>query len=146
MPLRYKVGDIVRVKSDIKEGFISERCNFASGMEKYRGDYVTIKRITNNRTRYHIEEDGECWYWVDDFFEDAHQTFAENNVILLRNGQIRLVHNNALYLPNGKFIEIENYTDRKHNFDASFDIIEVHRKPSSNYLFDLSGELIQEEK
>jgi hypothetical protein len=56
------------------------------------------------------------------------------------------VHDNALYLPNGKFVEIENYTGRKHNFDENFDIIEVHRKPSSNYLFDLSGELIQEEK
>lgn len=146
MPLRYKVGDIVRVRSDIEEGLIGDGCTFVGGMESYRGDYVTIKRITHNETRYRIEEDDGFWYWVDDFFEDAHQTFEENNVVLLRNGQIRLVHDNALYLPNGRFIEIENYTDRKHNFDESFDIIEVHRKPSSNYLFDLSGELIQEEK
>ena len=146
MPLRYKIGDKVRVRSDIEAEFTSDDCNFVEQMEKYRGQTMTIGSITDNQRRYLLIEDDDEWYWVDEFFEDANKTFAENNVVLLRNGQIRLIHDNALYLPNGKFIEIENYTDRKHNFDENFDIIEVHRKPESNYLFDLSGELIQEEK
>lgn len=146
MPLRYKVGDKVLVRSDISAEDIYENCHFVDDMEQYRGQIMTIGRISESKRRYFLVEDEGVWCWVDEFFEDVNQTFFENNVVLLRNGQIRLVHNDALYLPNGKFIEIENYTDRKHNFDENFDIIEVHRKPSSNYLFDLSGELIQEEK
>lgn len=144
MPLRYKVGDNVMVVSDISCGDYRNAIYFASGMEDYRGNIVTIAE--HDGESYRIKEDGGYWTWAEGFFEDANETFIENNVVLLKNGQIRLVHDNALYLPNGKFIEAENYTDRKHNFDENFDIIEVHRKPSSNYLFDLSGELIQEEK
>lgn len=148
MPLRYKVGDKVRVKAELYEGYEDEstRVIFAREMERYCSKIITIKRAAEKGRRYRIEEDDGYWIWTDDFFEDANETFIENNVVLLRNGQIRLIHNDALYLPNGTFIEIENYVDRKHNFDENFDIIEVHRRPSGNYLFDLSGELIQEEK
>ena len=146
MPLRYKIGDKLRVKSDISVGFVSDECEFVGDMEEYRGCMMTVESISSNGRRYIMSEDSGDWYWVDDFFEDTNKTFAESNVVVLKNGQVRLIHNNSLYLPNGTYIEAENYNDRKHNFDDNFDIIEVHRKSTGNYLFDLSGELVQEEK
>lgn len=143
--MRYKVGDKVRVRTDIRSGFASDRCTFVDDMEMYRGMTVTIDYIIDESKRYHIKEDENCWYWVDDFFEEITKVFYEGRVVLLRNGQIRLVHSNALYLPNGTFIEVENYNGRKHHFDDNFDIVEVHRQTTGNYKFDLSGELIQED-
>lgn len=149
MPLRYKVGDKVRIKCGLRDGCrASDGVNFVSDMEKYCGRIDTIKKVIDydfdDRVRYVLE--GNSWKWSGEWFENINHVFFEGNVLLLRNGQIRLIHDNGLYLPNGTFIETENYTDRKHNFDDNFDIVEVHRRATGNYLFDLSGEIIQEEK
>lgn len=146
MPLRYKVGDKVRVGEWYGGDRSTKGLNFAYDMEDYVGKIVTVSRISSEiDCEYKIEEDGGNFYWSEEFFEPADQTFAEDNVLLLRNGQMRVVYEGALYLPNGTCIEIDNYTGRKHNFDENFDIVEAHRKSTSNYKFDMSGELIQEE-
>lgn len=148
MPFKYEVGDKVIIREYLTDGYRSDYVTFVDAMEKYRKKIATISRnylSDDGLERYRIEEDGGDWVWARDFFDPANEIFIEDNVVLLRNGQIRLVHGNALYLPNGTCIETENYTDRKHNFDENFDIIEVHRRATSNYKFDLSGELIQEE-
>lgn len=145
MPL-YKVGDKVRIKCGLKNGDISSNgVNFVDIMENYCGKIATIRRVCTN-SKYEIEDEDYCWTWAEEWFEALNDTFLEGNVLLLKNGQVRLVHGNSIYLPNGTFIETENYTDRKHNFDDNFDIVEVHRRATGNYLFDLSGEIIQEEK
>ena len=145
MPL-YKVGDKVRIKCGLKEGDRSSNgVNFVDIMEGYCGKIVTIQKVLSN-SRYEIEDNNYCWTWAEEWFESINATFLEGNVLLLKNGQVRLVHGDGIYLQNGTFIEIENYTDRKHNFDENFDIVEVRRRATGNYLFDLSGEIIQEEK
>lgn len=144
MPLRYKVGDKVRVGSEWCDGDESSQgCAFIDDMEIYSNRIVTIDKIRDGF--YRIVEDDGMWCWDEEFFEPVNGVFVEDNVVLLRNGQMRIVHRDALYLPNGTCIEIENYTGRKHNFDENFDIVEVHRKATGNYKFDLSGELVQEE-
>ena len=150
MPL-YNVGDKVRIKCGLKDGCrSSDGVNFVSNMEWYCGKIVVIKYRQeydfDDRVRYQIEGDSRGWRWSGEWFESINDTFLEGNVLLLKNGQVRLVHDNGIYLPNGTFIETENYTGRKHNFDENFDIVEVHRRATGNYLFDLSGEIIQEEK
>lgn len=143
----YRAGDKVRIKRELKGGDeSSDGVYFASGMEKYCGEIVTIRECTSIKyNRYSIER-GAGFTWAEEWFESINATFIEGNVLLLKNGQVRLVHGDGIYLPNGTFIETENYTDRKHNFDDNFDIVEVHRRATGNYLFDLSGEIIQEEK
>ena len=149
MPLKYKIGDKVRVGDHWFDGDESDGTgvSFVHEMENYRGKIVTIKDIySENRKIYDIEEDDQQFIWAEEFFEPANQVFITDNVVLLRNGQVRLVYQDALYLPNGTCIETENYTGRKHNFDENFDIVEVRRRSTSNYKFDMSGELIQEEE
>ena len=142
----FKPGDKVRIKKDIKGGSIINGCNFNSIMEKYKDKVLTIDSIVESGRRYFITEDNRDWYWDDGFFDQAKTTiFDENNVLLLANGEIRLVHEDRLYLPNGTSIGVENYNKRKHNYDSNFDIVEVHKKATGNYLFELSGELIEEE-
>ena len=141
----FKVGDKVRIKSEIKEGSRFDRCTFVDSMMKYK-DYKELIIHDSDGYYYHLVEDGRRWSWTDEFFEPAKKDiFAEQNAILLANGEIRLVHEDRLYLPNGTSIGCEVYEGRKHSFDNNFDIVEVHEKATGNYLFELSGELIKED-
>lgn len=70
--MKYKIGDKVRVKRELKEGddfdiYVSEE------MAKYAGKIVTIAKETKcygNNTRYEIKED-RFWNWTEDMFEDS---------------------------------------------------------------------------
>ena len=65
--MKYKVGDKVRVVSILKAGEKYGDKKFTKGMEKYRGEVVTISKVYCNR--YCIKEDYEGWYWTDEMFE-----------------------------------------------------------------------------
>lgn len=67
--MKYKVGDKVRVRSDLQ---ISRRYGsymFSSGMDHYKGSVVTISKVHLNLYFYYIEEDEEKWIWADEMFE-----------------------------------------------------------------------------
>lgn len=67
--MKYKVGDKVRVRSDLQ---ISRRYGtymFASGMDDYKGSVVTISKAHQNLYFYCIDEDGGRWIWADEMFE-----------------------------------------------------------------------------
>lgn len=65
--MKYKVGDKVRVRSDLQ---ISRRYGsymFSSGMDHYKGSVVAISEVY--LTCYCIEEDKGIWKWTDEMFE-----------------------------------------------------------------------------
>ena len=68
--MKYKVGDKVRVRSDLEVGkqYGNSGIYFVSGMECYKGRIVTIQEITCYKT-YMIEEDGVIYKWTDEMFE-----------------------------------------------------------------------------
>lgn len=82
--MRYKVGDKVRVRSDLQ---ISRRYGsymFASGMDDYKGSVVTISKAHQNLYFYCIEEDGGRWIWADEMFEGlAEELTAEETIKIL---------------------------------------------------------------
>lgn len=73
--MKYKVGDKVRVRSDLVVGEnykmkdeVRSSCGFVTDMKKFCGRIVTIESIIGNK-RYLLEEDVEKWLWVDEMFE-----------------------------------------------------------------------------
>lgn len=70
--MKYKVGDKVRVKQDLKVGELvtpNRRSFINSRMTGYCGEVVTITRVREED--YEIEEDeGTCW-WNDEMLEDV---------------------------------------------------------------------------
>lgn len=82
--MKYKVGDKVRVRSDLQ---ISRRygvCMFASGMDHYKGSVVTISKATP--TFYRIEEDEGNWTWADKMLEGlADDELTVEEAIILRS-------------------------------------------------------------
>lgn len=65
--MKYKVGDKVKVRSDLQDGEIYGCYNFSEGMEKYKGKNVTISFALDGC--YDIEEDRGKYTWTDKMFE-----------------------------------------------------------------------------
>lgn len=65
--MKYKVGDIVRVRNDLKDGEIYGCYEFSEGMEKHKGKNVTISFALDGC--YDIEEDRGKYTWTDKMFE-----------------------------------------------------------------------------
>lgn len=66
--MKYKVGDKVRVRTDLKIGIRYSRRVFNEQMDHWSGRVVTIKKIAKEGA-YIIREDGGRWFWVEEMFE-----------------------------------------------------------------------------
>ena len=80
--MKYKIGDKVRVRKDLKFNLNYGDDVFVTGMEKFKGKIVTINHITNEK--YCIMEDKNKYSWTDEMFEGLYQ-FTKSD---LRRGDI----------------------------------------------------------
>lgn len=65
--MKYKAGDKVRVRSDLKNDVsYGSQCTVEEMMD-YKGSVVTISEV--GQTCYQIEGDEEGWSWTDEMFE-----------------------------------------------------------------------------
>ena len=65
--MKYKVGDKVRVRSDLEVNMDYGPQTFVREMSQYIGKVVTISETYSNR--YNIKEDEDEWPWTDEMFE-----------------------------------------------------------------------------
>ena len=65
--MKYKVGDIVKVRKDLKAGKDFGDLYVTNDMAELAGKLVTIDSI--DEKCYHIEEDDLNYCWIDEFFE-----------------------------------------------------------------------------
>lgn len=73
--MKYKVGDKVRVRSDLEESERYGDQTFVKQMEKYKGKLVTISE--EHPRFYYIKEDkDENWCWTDEMFEPVEEMSA----------------------------------------------------------------------
>lgn len=76
--MKYKVGDRVRVRSDLKVGKGYGAHTFAYDMFKFEGKIVTIESVWEQG--YRIEED--TYWWTDEMFEPVEEMSAEEAISL----------------------------------------------------------------
>lgn len=77
--MKYKVGDKVKVRSDLKAYEIYGSNMLTKSMEKFAGKTVTISGV--GITSYAIEE-MEVAYWTDEMFEPVEEMSAEEAIRL----------------------------------------------------------------
>lgn len=77
--MKYKVGDKVKVRSDLKAYEIYGSNMLTKSMEKFAGKTVTISGV--GITSYAIEE-MEAAYWTDEMFESVEEMSAEEAIRL----------------------------------------------------------------
>lgn len=73
--MKYKVGDKVKVRSDLRVGK-SYGDAFVYDMSKFRGKIVTIESVW--KQGYRIEED--AYWWTDEMLEPVEETSAEEAI------------------------------------------------------------------
>ena len=65
--MKYKVGDKVRVRSDLEENTCYGGKIFVRGMAVHRGKNVEISKVHDDV--YCIKESDREWFWTDEMFE-----------------------------------------------------------------------------
>lgn len=78
--MRYKVGDKVKVKSDLKENTSYGGKIFVRDMAVYRGKNVEISKVHDDA--YCIKESDREWFWTDKMFEPVEEMSAEEAIKL----------------------------------------------------------------
>ena len=72
--MKYKVGDKVKVKSDLKENTSYGGKIFVRDMAVYRGKNVEISKVHDDA--YCIKESDREWFWTDKMFEPVEEMSA----------------------------------------------------------------------
>lgn len=82
--MKYKIGDKVRVRSDLKENTSYGEQIFSSGMRPFLGKIVEISEILIEDS-YHIKETegGYEWFWTDEMFEPVEEMSAAEALEIL---------------------------------------------------------------
>jgi hypothetical protein len=80
--MKYKVGDKVRVRKDLKVSSGYGEDSFIENMKKYSGKTMTVGKIVKN-CKYKLKEDTGHWNWTDEMLEDA-----EDIIILVKGNKV----------------------------------------------------------
>lgn len=67
--MKYKVGNQVRVRQDLKPGVKYGMDTAVDKMCDLCGQVVTISEACDEGAYYHIEEDECCFFWADEMFD-----------------------------------------------------------------------------
>lgn len=93
--MKYKVGDKVKVRKDLKNYELVGCYLFTKEMGTYRGKNVTIRNVS--RDGYEIEEDNGAYQWIDEMLEPVEELTAEELAKIISN--ICEVHNECEKCP-----------------------------------------------
>ena len=135
--MKYKLGDKVKVRSDLKVGErYEDGVQFVEDMAEYMGKTMTIEGVIeyNDNIIYRLGEDGNERYWTCGMFEIKPKYMLEPcMVVKLRNGELVYVANtkNGLCLLDERknWIKIQDYDDELYDQvegDGHFDIMEIY--------------------
>ena len=67
--MKYKVGDMVKVREDLKVDEVYGADSFEPEMAEHRGKLANITKVRDNT--YRIDLDNGDWNWTDEMFEDV---------------------------------------------------------------------------
>lgn len=79
--MKHKVGDVVRVRKDLKADSYFADLYVTDNMAELAGKLVTINSVSNNDNIYCIKEDNSEDYWTDGFFEDEDKNGDVDKII-----------------------------------------------------------------
>lgn len=136
--MKFKVGDKVRIRKDLKSMERYNGISFTVEMEEYRGKVAKITKISFDNYELDID-DGE-WFWSDNMLE--HVPNLENGDIITRRDLEKgiITGDRIRILDNGiSWVDISNYTEElkfRYTDNEKFDIIKVERPIEYKTVFE----------
>lgn len=83
----YKVGDMVRVRKNLKPGRVYGGCGFIKSMQDSLNELATIKEIGIGYNGNYYKLDISPWCWTDEMLESCIQP-AENNTDVVDDSKV----------------------------------------------------------
>lgn len=80
--MKHKVGDKVKIRTDLKKYFIYGVYTFTDEMCTLSGKVVTISGVFPKEECYFVEEDKNHFFWTDEMFEDSLKATKELGKII----------------------------------------------------------------
>ena len=80
--MKHKVGDKVRIRTDLKKYIKYGVCAFTDEMCTLSGKVVTISGVFSEDGCYFVEEDKNHFFWTDEMFEDSIKATKELGKII----------------------------------------------------------------
>ena len=93
--MKYKVGDKVRVASNLMIGARYGNCTFLKAKERYKGKIVTISEV--HKDYYYIKGDEDYGHYTDEMLEPVEEMSAEELAKII--GNICEAHNKCEKCP-----------------------------------------------
>lgn len=99
--MKYKVGDIVRIRKNLVSGRIYNGIYITINREPYFGKIAKIKSIEHDSIElYYLDIDNEEYKWTDDMLESVEEKFTPKN---LKTGMFGITNDGE------KFVVVNNY-------------------------------------
>lgn len=86
--MKYKVGDKVRIKKNLKEDVVYGTQHFVDNMSIYCGRMAIIKNLEDGES-YRLNIDNEYWCWTDEMLEENQFTksdLKDNHIVVNKKG------------------------------------------------------------
>lgn len=112
--MKYKVGDIVRIRKNLVSGRIYNGIYITINREPYFGKIAKIKSIEHDSIElYYLDIDNEEYKWTDDMLESVEEKFTPKNLKtgmfgITNDGEKFVVVNNYLVFQKGISLSIKN--------------------------------------
>lgn len=126
---KYKVGDKVRVKSDLKADILYSRVWANHTMLEEKNEILTIEKIVGNK-EYRVEENQ--WLWGEDMFEPVEETVTLKELQEIKKDNII-----PTYYHKGSYDVIQFCNDNEIEFTTGNIIKYITRYKGKNGIEDL---------
>lgn len=81
--MKYKVGDIVKIRSDLADFERLDDCYILPEMKRLAGGTFSIREVHKEyNNRYFLEKNKQCWSWTSEMFESVDAKISFNYLIL----------------------------------------------------------------
>lgn len=145
--MKFKVGDKVKVRQDLKINEQYGNLTFVKEMQKMKGKTVTIEEVC--RVYYYIKE--FKYGWTDEMFEDKvnfiKSDLKDGDIVTQRDGNKKTVCDNTKSLKglnDDSYLSKDNYNDNliDKDGDTQFDIIKVERSIGYETVYERKEEIL----
>lgn len=145
--MKFKVGDKVKVRQDLKINRKYGGLTFVKEMQKMEGKTATIEEVCH--TYYCIKEFD--YRWTDEMFEDKvnfiKSDLKDGDIVTQRDGNKKTVCDNTKSLKglnNDSYLSKDNYNDNliDKDGDTQFDIIKVERPIGYETVYERKEEIL----